>query len=62
MRKTYSVITSIDRLEAEIDIAMDDDDKQQEELSEHELRSIKKELRQMQRQAEGELPGLPFRA
>ncbi|KAJ9115708.1 hypothetical protein QFC20_001035 [Naganishia adeliensis] len=42
----------IDRLEAEIDIAMDDDDKQQEELSEHELRSIKRELRQMQRQAE----------
>jgi hypothetical protein len=58
MRKTYSLSNS---LEAEMNIAMDDDDKQQEELSEHELRSIKKELRQMQRQAEGGFLGLLVR-
>lgn len=58
MRKTYSLSNS---LEAEMNIAMDDDDKQQEELSEHELRSIKQELRQMQRQAEGGFPGLLVR-
>jgi hypothetical protein len=41
-------------LEADVNVVFDDDGKPEEELTEVELRSLKKELRQMQRKAEGE--------
>lgn len=40
-------------MQDQMDVLMEDENEPQEELTEVELRSIKKELRQMQRKAEG---------
>lgn len=54
-RKTYLHL-AYDRtaeMQDQMDVLMEDENQPQEELTEVELRSIKKELRQMQRKAEG---------